>query len=353
MSLKIFCTLISVLFIVFSGCVPESATKSPIAETAPSAASWYSVYFTTPQDPAASTLRGGPDAALVEAIDQAVLSVDIAAYSLDLWSVRDALLRAHRRGVAVRLVVESDNRDSDELVEIAEAGVPVLGDRREGLMHNKFAVIDRYEVWTGSMNFTVNGAYRNFNNLLRVRSSRLAENYLAEFEEMYIQDMFGPGSPADTPFPSHKIDSTQIETYFSPDDHVSAHIIDTLQGAESSIQFLVFSFTSDEIAATLIERAAHGVNVQGVLDSGQVSSNLGGEYDNLQQGGVAVRRDSVSGKTHHKVFIIDGRTVVTGSYNMSHNAETLNDENILIIHNADIAAQYTDEFVKLYGSAVP
>jgi len=117
------------------------------------------VYFTAPQGPAANTLRGGPDAALAEAIDQAVLSVDVAAYSLDLWSIRDALLRAHRRGVSVRLVVESDNLDSDELIQIAEAGVPVLGDRREGLMHNKFVVIDRYEVWTGSMNFTVNGAY--------------------------------------------------------------------------------------------------------------------------------------------------------------------------------------------------
>lgn len=353
MTLKTFCTLIFALISILNGCVPEPAAKLPLTETAPTDASWYSIYFTTPRDPAASTLRGGPDAALVEAIDQAVLSVDMAAYSLDLWSIRDALLRAHRRGVSVRLVVESDNRDSDELIEIADAGVPVLGDRREGLMHNKFAVIDRYEVWTGSMNFTVNGAYRNFNNLLRVRSSRLAANYLAEFEEMFIQDMFGPGSPADTPFPSQKIDSTQIETYFSPDDHVSARIIDTLQRAESSIQFLVFSFTSDEIASTLIEQAVNGVNVQGVLDSGQVSSNIGGEYDNLRQGGVAVRRDSVSGKTHHKVFIIDGITVITGSYNMSHNAETLNDENILIIHNADIAARYTDEFVKLYASAVP
>lgn len=311
------------------------------------------MYFTAPQDPTANTLRGGPDAALAEAIDQAVLSVDMAAYSLDLWSIRDALLRAHRRGVSVRLVVESDNLDSDELIQIAEAGVPVLGDRREGLMHNKFAVIDRYEVWTGSMNFTVNGAYRNYNNLLRVRSSRLAENYLAEFDEMYVRDLFGPGSPADTPYPTQAIDSTQIETYFSPDDHVSNRIIDTLQGAESSIQFLVFSFTADEIARTLIEQAANGVIVQGVLDSGQANSNIGGEYDNLQQGGVAVRRDSVSGKTHHKVFIIDGRIVITGSYNMSGSAETRNDENILIIHNADIAALYTDEFVKLYASAVP
>ena len=152
MSLKITCGLIFALVSFCTGCIQGTTITITPAETSPNEAGWYSVYFTAPQGPAANTLRGGPDAALAEAIDQAVLSVDVAAYSLDLWSIRDALLRAHRRGVSVRLVVESDNLDSDELIQIAEAGVPVLGDRREGLMHNKFVVIDRYEVWTGSMN---------------------------------------------------------------------------------------------------------------------------------------------------------------------------------------------------------
>ena len=63
-----------------------------------------------------------------------------------------ALVKAHRRGVDVRLVMESDNLDSHDPQALKDAGVPVLGDRREGLMHNKFIVIDRTEVWTGSMN---------------------------------------------------------------------------------------------------------------------------------------------------------------------------------------------------------
>ena len=51
----------------------------------------------------------------------------------------------------------------------------------------QFVVVDRIEVWTGSFNMTINGAYRNNNNLLQVRSREIAENYLREFEEMYIQ----------------------------------------------------------------------------------------------------------------------------------------------------------------------
>jgi phosphatidylserine/phosphatidylglycerophosphate/cardiolipin synthase-like enzyme len=65
------------------------------------------------------------------------------------------LIDAHRRGVTVRLVTESDNMDVSEIQELREVGIPILGDRREGRMHNKFVVIDRQEVWTGSLNLFI------------------------------------------------------------------------------------------------------------------------------------------------------------------------------------------------------
>ena len=91
---------------------------------------WYSVYFTQPDDPQAGSYRGGPDGDLAHAIEQAHLSVDIAAHQLNLWSIRDALLSAARRGVNVRLVVESDFMDEPEIEQLREAGIPILGDRR-------------------------------------------------------------------------------------------------------------------------------------------------------------------------------------------------------------------------------
>ena len=103
--------------------------------------------------------------------------MDVAIYDLNLWSIRDALIAAHRRGVDVRMVTESDNMDEQEVQELKEAGIEVLGDRHESLMHDKFVVIDRLEVWTGSMNFTTGGAYLDNNNLIRLRSSKLAEDY--------------------------------------------------------------------------------------------------------------------------------------------------------------------------------
>src|SRR3972149_6001215 len=57
---------------------------------------WYRVYFTDPTGPAAETFRGGPDADLADAIDQARPSVEVATDDFDLWSLRDALIAAHR-----------------------------------------------------------------------------------------------------------------------------------------------------------------------------------------------------------------------------------------------------------------
>jgi phosphatidylserine/phosphatidylglycerophosphate/cardiolipin synthase-like enzyme len=309
------------------------------------------VYFSNPDHPDADSYRGGPDAALAEAIRGAEFSVDAAIYQLDLWSIRDALIAAHRAGVRVRLVAESDNLDELEIQDLIEAGIEVLGDRRESLMHNKFVVIDGMEVWTGSMNFTVNGAYRNDNNLIHIRSSQLAENYTREFEEMFVQDMFGDHIIAQTPDPSLVIDGIPIETYFSPDDGTAAHIIAAIQEAEASVHFLAFSFTSDPIAAALIERANEGLTVEGVFDESQYHSNSGTEYDNLLAAGVDVRLDGNPRSMHHKVFIIDGQTVISGSYNFSRSAEERNDENTLIIYSPEISAEYLAEFERIFEKA--
>ena len=145
--------LIVTLSLFLSACLLDDLETTSALDATPSEGDgWYTIYFTDPGGPGAQSFRGGPDRALAEAIRQSRLSVDAAIYDLNLWSLRDALIDAHRRGVIVRLVTESDNLDQEELGELVEAGIPVLGDRRQGLMHNKFVVVDRLEVWTGSMN---------------------------------------------------------------------------------------------------------------------------------------------------------------------------------------------------------
>ncbi len=344
------------LTLVLTSCIPSTPdlpTPLPVTPGAEPATGWLEIHFTDPAASRAADYEGGPDETLAAAIDQARLSVDVAAYSLNLWSIRDALIHAHQRGVMVRMVMESDNMDSDEVQQILDAGIPVIGDQREGLMHDKFVVIDRSEVWTGSLNYTTNGAYEDNNNLIHIRSVQVAEDYTTEFNEMFAENLFGPDDRAATPNPGLTIDGTPVDIYFSPDDGVAAQILALLQGAQESIYFMAFSFTANDLGDAIRQRAADGLTVAGVMDDGQVSSNQGTEYDPFLQAGLDVRLDGIDGLMHHKVIIIDRFIVITGSYNFSASAEERNDENVVIIYNADVAAQYREEFQRVYEQAQP
>jgi phosphatidylserine/phosphatidylglycerophosphate/cardiolipin synthase-like enzyme len=341
---RILCLILPLL--ALGGCQPaQPIWLDPLPSTTPSGYASpnqiFNVYFTAPAN---DDFQGGPDQFLAEALDQARSQIDAALYDLNLWSVRNALIRAHERGVLVRLVIEGDSRDRSEIQELAAAGIPIVFDGAQGLMHNKFFVIDGNEVWTGSMNITVNGAYRHLNNLVRVRSTRLAENYSTEFEEMFLEGYFGENILENTPYPDLTIDGIRIETYFSPDDSPAARIMELILAAEESIEFLYYSFTSDGLGDALLFQAAQGVQVQGVLDAYQERTGLGGEYQRLAQSGLEVFLDVHPEKLHHKVFIIDHSIVITGSYNLTRSAEIRNDENTLIIHDEIIAGIYQDEF---------
>jgi phosphatidylserine/phosphatidylglycerophosphate/cardiolipin synthase-like enzyme len=309
---------------------------------------WWTVYFTNPSSPSASSYHGGPDKALATAIDQARISVDVAIFDLNLWSIRDALINAYRRGVDVRVVTDSDNMDEQEVQELKDADIEVLGDRHESLMHDKFVVIDRLEVWTGSMNFTTGGGYLDNNNLIRLRSSKLAEDYTHEFEQMFVDDHFSADKKPGTPNPTVTVNGSQIEVYFSPEDGTLAHILNAVNSSQKSIYFMAYSFTTNELADAMVERAKAGVTVRGVFDKDQYHSNAGTEFDTLHNAGIDVWLDGNPRLMHHKVIIIDQKVVVTGSYNFSNNAEYDNDENTLIIHNQDIAAKYMIEFQQIY-----
>jgi phosphatidylserine/phosphatidylglycerophosphate/cardiolipin synthase-like enzyme len=311
-------------------------------------ASWIDIYFTDPESPLASQETGGPDAPLAASIDEARLTVDVAVYSLNLTSIRNALIHAHERGVQVRVVMESDNMDGSVPQALIETGIPVLGDRREGLMHDKFVVIDRSEVWLGSMNYTFSGSYEDNNDLVHIRSTKMAEDYTKEFEEMFLDDKFGPDVVPETPNPDFNIDDTRVEVLFSPDDGVASRVYDILTEAEKSIHFLAFSFTSDDLGQIIRTQAENGVDVAGVMDEGQVKSNIGTEYDLFKQAGLKVFVDSNEGLMHHKTIIIDDRIVITGSYNFTNSAETRNDENLIVIYNQPIAEFYTKEFQRIY-----
>lgn len=336
-----------------------TVSKEPATTTRGAGESSIQVYFTTPQYPDdEANHHGGLDEILAADIAQAQSSVDVAAYEFDLENVAEALLAAYERGVQVRMVTDTDNIDERAVRQLDRAGIPVVGDDRGAIMHNKFVVIDGNVVWTGSWNLTENGTYRNNNNAMRIVSPALAENYTTEFKEMFVDHAFGPKSPSNTPHSQLTVtrsdtgETIQMETYFAPEDKVTDKILELIKGAQESIRFLAFSFTDDQIGQAVKKQSKAGLTVQGVFES-RGSDTEYSEYGMMRRTRppLDVLPDDNPYVMHHKVFILDSETVILGSFNFSQNANESNDENILIVYDPGVAALYQAEFERIYTQA--
>jgi phosphatidylserine/phosphatidylglycerophosphate/cardiolipin synthase-like enzyme len=331
-------------FLALIGIGPKVVAEAPAGE-------WYTLYFTSPSYPDEEEDHfGGVDEKLVALINDAQSSIHVAAYELDLDNVAEALIEAHERGVPVRLVTDTDNVDERAVRSMRGAGIPIVEDGREAIMHNKFVIIDEEVLWTGSGNLTENDTHRNNNNAIVIRSPALAQNYRAEFEEMFEDGEFGPDSSPDMPYQQVFIDEAIIENYFAPENEVAAHIIGHLQAAEQSIYFMAFSFTDDRIGDVLRDKHRAGLEVKGVLEY-RGSETEYSEYGAMKEAGIDVLQDGNPYIMHHKIFIIDGQRVILGSFNFSRSADESNDENILIITDPDITQAYLAEFQRIYAQA--
>jgi phosphatidylserine/phosphatidylglycerophosphate/cardiolipin synthase-like enzyme len=202
------------------------------------------------------------------------------------------------------------------------------------------------------MNYTVTDGYLNDNNLLCLRSPELAASFTREFEEMFIDDRFGALSLADTPQARLEIAGTPLEVYFSPDDSAEGRLVELVRGAQESVDFLAFSFTLDSLRRALLEDAARGVQVRGVIEADQ-ATNAGSELGALREAGLDVRLDGNDRNMHHKVIVVDGSLVITGSYNFSTSAEENNDENLVVLHSPELASLFLIEFERVLGLAAP
>jgi phosphatidylserine/phosphatidylglycerophosphate/cardiolipin synthase-like enzyme len=315
--------------------------------------SFWEAYFTAPTGSRdSSTYVGGVDEMILAAINNTRISLDIAAFEWNNPRLTQAVIAAHNRGVRVRMVIDDEHALEDEdstIQQVIDAGIPVHDDDRSGLMHNKFMIMDASSVWTGSMNYTMNGTYRNNNNVLHMRSRRAVATYQAEFDEMFTDGEFGKRS-SDIDGTSFTLDGIPVQIVFAPEDDVVSALLDVLSQAQSSIRFMTFSFTRDDVGEVLLERAGAGINVEGIFET-RASRTEFSELPLLLCSGLPVLEDGNPFTFHHKVFIIDQKTVLTGSFNISNNATRQNDENMVIIQDADLARLYLQEYEKVKSQA--
>jgi len=181
----------------------------------------------------------------------------------------------------------------------------------------------------------------------------VAQDYEAEFAEMFIDDKFGPEPGRPTPRPDVSRDGITVQVLFSPDDGVEPVLVNLLDTAQQSVDFLAYSFTSNPLGQAMLRAHQAGIAIRGVMDADQAGTNVGGELPGFRSAGLDVRLDGNPGQMHEKVIIIDEQVVVVGSYNFSRNASESNDENVLLIHSPVIARVFMQEFERLYAVAAP
>lgn len=316
----------------------------------------WQLYFNEPDANAASeSYQGGIEMELVAAIAETRDTLDIAAFELNSEAIYQAILDAHQRGVAVRIVADDDHGLHDDknaaLRDLQAAGVSIVDDGRSGLMHNKFMILDGSAVWTGSWNFTINGSYRNNNNVFVMQSAAAARAYQGEFNEMFERGEFGTRS-SDDGIVSFRQGESELSIIFAAEGDEIGALKAELEGATRSIHIMAFVFSLEELAEAILLGAAHrDLVVQGLFEKRNSTASWS-QLPALHCAGAAMRQDGNRYALHHKVIIIDEGTVITGSFNFSRSAAQSNDENIVIIRDPTIAGLYLDEWKRIWDSAV-
>jgi hypothetical protein len=339
------------------------------------------VYFNHPVDTSFSQTQDAVyladtlDNMLISYIDNCVATLDIAIYNSYSPSaaagIAGAINAAYARGVQVRVIY--DGGTSSLMIPHLNSSIPKLASPTSStysIMHNKFVIIDAIcnnpflsYVWTGSTNWTtaqIEGPDKN--NAIVIQDQTLAAAYTLEFEEMWGSATATPNTTL-SKFGQYKTDNTPhnfiiggsvVECYFSPSDGTNSKIIAAVNSANTDLEVAVMNFTRSDVCTAILNKFSSGItNCNVIVDSSNPMSN---QISNLQAGlspNHAVI-DTAPGIMHHKFMVVDNFNsasdplVLTGSHNWSTAAETKNDENTLIVHDANIANQYYQAFASVY-----
>jgi mitochondrial cardiolipin hydrolase len=124
---------------------------------------------------------------IVSLIKQCRRNAEICVFTITDNTIASALLDAHNRGVALRVISDdqkAEDRGSD-IEDLARDGVPVRVDKSEHHMHHKFAIFDRAYLVTGSYNWTRSAASFNEENIVVSDDQRLVSAFSSTFEKLW------------------------------------------------------------------------------------------------------------------------------------------------------------------------
>ena len=137
--------------------------------------------------------------------------------------------------------------------------------------------------------------------------------------------------------------SKYVSSYFSPKRGAADTVVGFIDRCVDTVDAAVYAITHDEIADALIRAKARGVKVRVIMDNLQ-AANKYADDEHLLEHGVSLIRARQSGCMHNKFIIGDKKSVGTGSFNWTKNADTRNRENFVIIRLRYVVQEFQKEF---------
>ncbi|MEL6346138.1 MAG: phospholipase D-like domain-containing protein [Myxococcota bacterium] len=331
---------------------------------------------------------------MIDMIDAAEATIDFSVMGFSHPDVVNAFVRAHDRGIRVRMVGDAGHLYNTGYHMMDNRRIPMVTGNLNHIMHNKFMIVDDRFVFGGTSNWTPTDLVHNSNNFFIIDSTEVAADFQAEFDQMF-GGLFGHNKVEIDNGRVYQIGDTTVEVWFSPNEDAMGRILEYVDAAQESVRFTIFAFTKDQVGSSFIRKQAEfdakemeerGLNpddpadvaalsalpynqrrtIAGMIDNSQLHSN--GQYHEVYRllgAQIPMRLDSNDnglqpgdyqaggGRLHSKTMVIDAfgeePVVITGSFNWSASATVSNDEYLLIFKGPRVAEQFDDYFELLWA----
>jgi phosphatidylserine/phosphatidylglycerophosphate/cardiolipin synthase-like enzyme len=279
----------------------------------------------------------------------ATKQIRLAFFNIRLDAVRDLLAQKVKQNVDVHVVLDKKTQDleyntMDE--ELVKAGVPVTlvenTSATEATMHDKFTVVDGSLVMTGSANYSQTALHVSDEDLITFEDPALAARYLDEFDELVA-------GGAD---PSPPYTGQSLQAWMGPEDDLGDRVVAALDAAKSTALVAMFEINTKAIIDALLAAKGRGVVVVVVLDKKQAAEPTATGDETLAAAGIpvvlALNTGNEVAEMHSKLLIVDHQVLLMGSYNWTNLGTYYNDENLVIVNNAHLAARAEGKLAELF-----
>jgi phosphatidylserine/phosphatidylglycerophosphate/cardiolipin synthase-like enzyme len=337
--------------------------------------------------------NGGIKKRIQQELSLAKDHVDIAMYSFADAGLVAQVKQLAQSGIKVRLILDSANQNKDKSAAFEAAGIDLR--YVSFVMHHKFALVDgpqdggdsrKSTLMSGSYNWASSAENAYDEDFLVYKNEKaLILAYQSEFNALWNKAKdFGEAADPSTEFAEFEAptssavftsanfeavkrgSSWSFRSAVSLEDGVAGKsIVELIDSAQSTIQIAQAHFRRRDFYEALVRALERGVKVEIVLDAQEFDGDGVGELtaddrthldEVLAAQGASVKYKSYSRfwnymtakQMHSKYLVVDGQSVLTGSFNWSENAELKTFENLVRFDDMTLAETYQDNFVKIF-----